>query len=755
MPTKPKALPISTLDVPASLRALNRWVLWKYEWTEARQDFAKVPFAVAGYRASSVKASSWSSYQNVVSEFFGKPEAFDGIGFVLGDGFVGIDIDDCVLEDGSFSAFAQRILAQVEGYAELSPSGTGIKIITRAALTSAAVDHTLGLEIYPAGRYFTVTGHAINGHNELPDYLVDVGAVIAEHMGKSLPVVHDHFDDLKLPLADWSADRIGKEILPCCDPDTGYSDWLRVGQALHHQTDGSIEGLELWDSWSQGSSKYLEGECEYKWTSFNGSRGNVITLASLLKETQLSRSTVKDTEIVEKVTTGLALVKTGAELLAYLRGPVHALGLTKAQSALILGAIMGRVGEFGITLTRGQAQKMITNYEKTGLRHFSEDGHPLETVENLIAICDAENIVIRYNVIKKTVEILHPGLITTLDNASEVSLARLKSLCHEKGMGTRSLLNFVTAIADMNPYNAVTTWVESTPWDGVSRLQDFYDTLVTGPDFCKDLKATIMRKWAVSAIKAVFDPEGITARGVLVVQGNQYIGKTRWINSLAPRDLEVIQTGKDLHLNDKDSKIQAIESWITELGELDATFRKSEMAALKAFITQDVDKIRRPYAVGTSTYRRRTVFYASVNDEQFLFDKTGNSRFWVIPVLKAVHDHDIDTQQFWAEVLDLYRSGEKHYLEVDEMLRLEHSNEDATVMSGPEELILEVYDWDDPKPETWRRLSTMGVMQELGLPVNSQRDKNLVAGILKKISPYSSKIKGLTKYTVPPKREFD
>ena len=750
MSTKPLSLPIKTADVPLSLRTLNRWVLWKYDWSEERQSFAKVPYSVAGYRASSVKPTSWATYGDVVAEFFGKPEAYDGIGIVLGEGLTGIDLDDCILSDGSYSQQAQKILAQVEGYAEVSPSGTGIKIITRATLGSAYVDHSIGLEVYPAGRYFTVTGHAINGHTDLPDYLVDLSPIIPAEV---VNAVDDA--ELKLPLADWPEDKIASDVMPYLDPDCGYSDWLRVGQAIHHQTEGSVEGLELWDSWSQGSSKYLEGDCEYKWSTFNIVRsGNVVTLASLLKETQLARATIKDTEIVTKVTSGLSLVKTGAELLAYLKGPVHSLGLTKAQSALILGSIMGRVTEFGVTLTKAQAQKLITNYEKSGLKHFSEDGHPLETLENLMAICDAENIVIRYNVIKKVVEILHPGLGTTVDNASEVALVRLKSICHEKGMATRSLPNFVTAIADMNPYNAVVNWVESEPWDGVSRLQAFYDTLVTNAEFDLDLKATIMRKWAVSAIKAAYDPNGITARGVLVVQGDQYIGKTRWINSLAPRNLDVIQTGKDLHLNDKDSKIQAIESWITELGELDATFRKSDMAALKAFITQDVDKIRRPYAAATSTYPRRTVFYASVNDEQFLFDKTGNSRFWVIPVRKAIHDHDIDMQQFWAEILVLHRNGEKHYLEIDEMIRLEQSNEDSTVMSGVEEYIMQVYDWDNPKTDSWRKLATVDVMQELGLPVNSQKDKNSAAGILKKLSPQVSRLRGLSHYLVPPKKEF-
>lgn len=41
--------------------------------------------------------------------------------------------------------------------------------------------------------------------------------------------------------------------------------WLQVGRALHHQFSGREEGLDLWDEWSQGSSKYQAGEPAIKW----------------------------------------------------------------------------------------------------------------------------------------------------------------------------------------------------------------------------------------------------------------------------------------------------------------------------------------------------------------------------------------------------------------------------------------------------------------------------------------------------------
>ena len=48
-------------------------------------------------------------------------------------------------------------------------------------------------------------------------------------------------------------------------------------------------------------------------------------------------------------------------------------------------------------------------------------------------------------------------------------------------------------------------------------------------------------RWMVSCIAAVFNPDGVSAHGILVLQGDQYLGKTKWMKSLAPRELSVIK----------------------------------------------------------------------------------------------------------------------------------------------------------------------------------------------------------------------
>jgi hypothetical protein len=67
-------------------------------------------------------------------------------------------------------------------------------------------------------------------------------------------------------------------------PPDDYDEWISVGMALHHESDGSENGLVLWDEWSLSSGKYDESrgnECRYKWQSFRG-KSNHVTGATVL-----------------------------------------------------------------------------------------------------------------------------------------------------------------------------------------------------------------------------------------------------------------------------------------------------------------------------------------------------------------------------------------------------------------------------------------------------------------------------------------
>jgi len=408
----------------------------------------------------------------------------------------------------------------------------------------------------------------------------------------------------------------------------------------------------------------------------------------------------------------------------------------------------------GSPLPVAEVRKLMLHRQTRGFSDIGSNDMPLETIDNIKTVCDNEGVIVQYNVIKKEAEILIPDTAWSIDNAKTASLTWLRSACHKSEIRTTNLVNFVTLIADANQYNPVATWIMSKPWDGISRLNDFYDTVKENRLECsKELKQTVMLRWAISAIMAAFNPNGVNARGVLVFQGEQYLGKTRWIQSLAPKHLDLIKTGKSLNVHDKDSVKQIVSSWIAELGELDATFKKSDIAALKAFITQDTDELRRPYAVAESIFARRTVFAASVNEDKFLHDPTGNTRFWVIPVETINHSHELDMQQVWAEFYELWKKGEIHYLTKEEMAELNVHNESFTAPDPIFEMIQTHLDWEHFDSSDCNWMTASDILRWIGKK-DPTRAEAILAGkaVLALNKGCKKKLNGLHLRAVPLKR---
>jgi len=174
-----------------------------------------------------------------------------------------------------------------------------------------------------------------------------------------------------------------------------------------------------------------------------------------------------------------------------------------------------------------------------------------------------------------------------------------------------------------------------------------------------------------------------------VFQGAQGLGKTLWFKRLADYENGWLLEGATLNPSDKDSVKQAVSHWIVELGEIESTFKKSDIDQLKAFVTKKSDELRLPYDRASTTYQRRTAFYASVNAREFLTDTSGNRRFWVVPVTAINANHGIDMQQLWAEVKETLYPNTDWYLNYEQREMLQDSNEYYRTQSSVEDLILE------------------------------------------------------------------
>jgi hypothetical protein len=383
-------------------------------------------------------------------------------------------------------------------------------------------------------------------------------------------------------------------------------------------------------------------------------------------------------------------------------------------------------------------------------------GKPKCHIENLAEIVRRLGITIRYNVIRKDEEILIPRQRFTRDNEANASLAWLGSECSLFDFPTAKLGEFVTYLADQNPYNPVMTWIESKPWDGTDRMTEFYETLTADGEHdpaVRSLKQTLMLRWMVSAVAAAARPDGVSAAGVLVLQGEQYLGKTKWFKTLVPHHLELIKDGMLLRPDDKDSVKQCVSNWLVELGELDATFRRSDIAALKSFMTNDRDVLRRAYARRESEYARRTVFFGSVNPRDYLHDPTGNRRYWTIACTQINHSHDLDMQQVWAQVLDMFRNGEPYYLKPDEMAALNNHNQDFSARDPVEEKIESGLHWDDPQQlGTWKRATE--IASDVGFDNPSKQTINTLSAHIRKLNGAQEKRMTKGRFLLCPPKVF-
>ena len=169
--------------VPAELKSLRQWVVWKRKLRHGK--LTKVPLQVNGKSAATDDPTTWTDYQTVVAH----QHRFDGIGvvFTANDPLCGVDLDDCLNEHRKLKPWAVPIVEHLKhvSYGEVSPSGGGIKFWTRAKLpdwinTGTNVNISDGkIEVYDKKRYFTVTGI---GKGEIRDGQPEIDWLLQEYI---------------------------------------------------------------------------------------------------------------------------------------------------------------------------------------------------------------------------------------------------------------------------------------------------------------------------------------------------------------------------------------------------------------------------------------------------------------------------------------------------------------------------------------------------------------------------------------------
>lgn len=226
-----------------------------------------------------------------------------------------------------------------------------------------------------------------------------------------------------------------------------------------------------------------------------------------------------------------------------------------------------------------------------------------------------------------------------------------------------SITNYITLYATRNRYNPVLDMIKAEKWDGVDRVTEIYNIFRIPVD--DTLSRVLIYKWLMQGICGLFNniENPFSLDIVLVFQGNQGIGKTRFLEKLALHP-KFFAEGCCIDPRNKDSIMLATNKWICELGEIGSTMKK-DINSVKAFLSRSTDEYRTPYGKAMLQYPRVTSFVGTVNDEQFLVDQTGNRRFATVPLPPDL-EIDYETQikpfnalQLWSQIYQTVKDLDK------------------------------------------------------------------------------------------------
>jgi hypothetical protein len=362
----------------------------------------------------------------------------------------------------------------------------------------------------------------------------------------------------------------------------------------------------------------------------------------------------------------------------------------------------------------------------------------LDHADNVRRLLDGYGFTYSYNQITKKIEWHHPKCSQAGDNAENQLYSSLLGLCSLNAVPKDNLDNHLMGLANSRVINPVVDYLKGLQWDGKERFEKLTNAFGSRPNEINSIAARIFMLQACAAadhaVIAISNNPDFNAHfeTVVVLVGNQGAGKTKGLQKLLPPALRCyFKESVLLDLKNKDSVKQSCSCWICELGELEGTFKKSDIAALKAHLSQSTDEIRMPYARRASYFDRRTVYVGTVNDRQFLADQTGNRRF--IPIDIGTFNlewtaEEID--QLWAEAWHRYSAGEKWWPTSSEEPLLGENAERFRAKSVIEEKIESEFAWGELPDISAGRKTASTILETLHEPYQADRS----AGLLKLIS---------------------
>lgn len=219
----------------------------------------------------------------------------------------------------------------------------------------------------------------------------------------------------------------------------------------------------------------------------------------------------------------------------------------------------------------------------------------------------------------------------------------------------------LAAVARRNEVDPLGEYLNGLRWDGEERLATWL------ADYCEaersEANGIIGAKFMIGAVARALRP-GCQMDHMLVLEGDQ--GQRK---SAAIRILGGDYAGENLpDFHSKDAMQIIGCKWIVEVSEL-AAIGKSQLEAIKAFITRREDTFRPPYGKHPLTVPRWSVLIGNYNPDGvgILQDTTGGRRFWVVAVGKINTEAlAYNRDDLWAEAVVCFKRGDRWWPDKDQ-----------------------------------------------------------------------------------------